>query len=163
VEWIAESGLPKNPDGYGAARRALAGHEGEAESALKWDVNYGGPRYQGFDARTAQAPKERWHQNFGLLVCSCDGADLRPTSKGVMIYDDRERRLEPVPVRPVPRMEVVDELYAAVVDGRPPVHDGAWGLATMEACFAILTSARENREVTLAHQVPTPPLLRRTG
>jgi phthalate 4,5-cis-dihydrodiol dehydrogenase len=76
-----------------------------------------------------------------------------------MIYDDKERRLDPVPVRPVPRQEVMDELYAAVVDGRPPVHDGSWGLATMEVCFAILASAREGREITLAHQVPTPTLL----
>jgi phthalate 4,5-cis-dihydrodiol dehydrogenase len=159
VEWIAESGQPKNPDNYGAARRALAGVQGEAEYALKWDVNYGGARYAGFDAKTAKAPAERWHQNFGLLVASCDGADLRPTSKGVMIYDDKERRLDPVPVRPVPRQEVMDELYAAVVDGRPPVHDGSWGLATMEVCFAILASAREGREITLAHQVPTPTLL----
>jgi phthalate 4,5-cis-dihydrodiol dehydrogenase len=55
-------------------------------------------------------------------------------------------------------MEVIDELYAAVTQGRPPVHDGAWGLATMEVCFAILESAREGKEVTLSHQVPVPPL-----
>jgi hypothetical protein len=29
----------------------------------------------------------------------------------------------------------------------------------MEVCFAILASAREGREITLAHQVPTPTLL----
>jgi hypothetical protein len=46
-------------------------------------------------------------------------------------------------------MEVIDELYAAVVDGVPPVHDGVWGLATMEVCFAILQSAREGRDVTV--------------
>ena len=49
-----------------------------------------------------------------------------------------ERRLDAVPVPPVPRREVIDELYAAVFDGLPPVHDGRWGLATMEVCFAIL-------------------------
>lgn len=163
VDWIAESGLPKNPDNYGATRRALAGVAGDAEYALKSDVNYGGPRYAGFDPRKAKPAAERFHQNFGLLVASCDGADLRPTSKGVMIYDDRERRLEPVPVPAVPRREVMDELYAAVVDGVAPVHDGRWGLATMEVCFAILASAREGREITLSHQVPTPSLLARQG
>lgn len=159
VDWIAESGLPKNPDAYGAARRALSGVEGDAEHDLKARVNYGGPGYAGFDPRKA-APAERWHQNFGLLVVSCEGADLRPTSKGVMIYDDRERRLDPVPVPAVPRREVIDEMYAAVVDGVPPVHDGRWGLATMEVCLAILQSAQEGREVTLSRQVPTPALTR---
>jgi len=158
VDWIAESGLPKNPDAYGAARRALDGVAGEAEHALKWQVNYGGPRYAGFDPAKAKPAAERLHQNFGLLIVSCDGADLRPTSKGVMIYDDRERRLVAAPVPPVPRREVFDELYAAVVHGIPPVHDGRWGLATMEVCFAILQSAREGREVTLNHQVSTPNL-----
>jgi phthalate 4,5-cis-dihydrodiol dehydrogenase len=158
VDWIAESGLPKNPDAYGAARRALDGGAGEAEHALKWQVNYGGPSYAGFDPAKAKPAAERLHQNFGLLIVSCDGADLRPTSKGVMIYDDRERRLVAAPVPPVPRREVIDELYAAVVHGIPPVHDGRWGLATMEVCFAILQSAREGREVTLNHQVSTPNL-----
>jgi phthalate 4,5-cis-dihydrodiol dehydrogenase len=162
VDWIAESGLPKNPDNYGATRRALEGVSGDAEYALKSQVNYGGQRYAGFDPAKAAAPKERWHQNFGLLVVSCDGADLRPTSKGVMIYDDRERRLESVAVPSVPRREVMDELYAAVVHGVAPVHDGRWGLATMEVCFAILASAREGREVTLSHQVATPRLSARS-
>ena len=157
VDWIAESGLPKNPDSYGATRRALAGVSGDAEHDLKAQVNYGGPRYAGFDPGKS-APAERWHQNFGLLVVSCDGADLRPTSKGVMIYDDRERRLDAVPVPSVPRREVMDEMYAAVTEGIPPVHDGRWGLATMEVCFAILQSAREGREITLAHQAATPRL-----
>lgn len=160
VDWINEGGLPKNPDNYGAARRAL-GHASQAdELAIKAQSNYGGPRYGQGDARLSTKPQTRWHQNFGLLVASCAHADLRPTSKGVMIYGDDARRLEDVPVRAVPRMEVIDELYAAVVDGVPPVHDGVWGLATMEVCFAILQSAREGRDVILHHQVPTPALTR---
>ncbi len=157
VDWIGEGGLPKDPHAYGAARRALRGVDEQAELDLKAQVNYGGPRYAGFDPRKG-VPAERWHQNFGLLVASCEHADLRPTSRGVMIYDDEERRLESVPVPDVPRAEVIDELHAAVVDGRPPVHDGRWGLATMEVCFAILASAREGREIALRHQVSLPPL-----
>ena len=79
----------------------------------------------------------------------------------MMICDDRERRLEAVAVPPVPRREVIDELYAAVVDCPPPVHDGRWGLATMEVCFATLQSAREGREVTLSHQIATPHIAAR--
>jgi phthalate 4,5-cis-dihydrodiol dehydrogenase len=48
---------------------------------------------------------------------------------------------------------VIDELYAAVVDGKPPLHDGRWAMATLEVCLAMLQSAREGRDVVLSHQV----------
>jgi phthalate 4,5-cis-dihydrodiol dehydrogenase len=47
---------------------------------------------------------------------------------------------------------VIDELHAAVANGRAPLHDGEWAMATMEACFAILQSAKEQREIALQHQ-----------
>jgi phthalate 4,5-cis-dihydrodiol dehydrogenase len=49
---------------------------------------------------------------------------------------------------------VIDELYGAIVDGRVPVHDARWGMATLEVCLAMLQSAREGREIPLSHQVP---------
>lgn len=167
LDWIAESGMPSSPDKYGAARRALAGKSAEEELALKASQNYGGPGYKGFDPksanpdidpRTGTATGGRFHQNFGLLIASCDGADLRPTSKGVAIYANDERRFEPLETRQVPRMEVVDELYDAVVHNRRPVHDGRWGLATMEVCFAILESAQTGKEIQVKHQISTPSL-----
>ena len=51
---------------------------------------------------------------------------------------------------------VIDELYEAVVEGRPPLHDGAWALASLEVCLAILRSAREGGDVMLRHQVGLP-------
>jgi len=165
VDWIAESGMPADPENYGATRRALAGKSPDDEMALKARQNYGGPGYKGFDPksanagvdpRTGKASAERFHQNFGLLLASCDRADLRPTSKGVLVYGDEARSFHPLPTRPVPRMEVMDELYDAVVHDVAPMHDGRWGLATMEVCFAILESARTGRDVTLAHQIATP-------
>jgi phthalate 4,5-cis-dihydrodiol dehydrogenase len=69
-----------------------------------------------------------------------------------MMFADDERRLERVPVPSVPRVEVIDELYAAVVDGVAPAHDGAWALANLEVCLALLRSAREAREVPLENQ-----------
>ena len=39
-----------------------------------------------------------------------------------------------------------------VIDGVPPLHDGEWAMATLEACLAILESARTGREVGLIHQ-----------
>jgi phthalate 4,5-cis-dihydrodiol dehydrogenase len=50
-------------------------------------------------------------------------------------------------------VEVIDELYDAVVHGRKPLHDGAWAMATLEVCLAMLRSGRDGREIALAHQV----------
>ena len=74
--------------------------------------------------------------------------ELRPcrpaaAADGVTIYENGVGRLDPLPPPTVPRAEVIDELYAAVVDGRAPLHDGAWAMATMEVCLAMLRSARE--------------------
>jgi phthalate 4,5-cis-dihydrodiol dehydrogenase len=56
----------------------------------------------------------------------------------------------------VPRVEVIDELYTAVVSGRTPLHGGRWAMATLEVCLAMLRSAREQRDVVLGHQVGLP-------
>jgi phthalate 4,5-cis-dihydrodiol dehydrogenase len=56
----------------------------------------------------------------------------------------------------VPRAEVIDELYEAVVNGKTPLHNGDWGMATVEVLLAMLRSAREGRDVTLSHQVALP-------
>jgi len=41
-----------------------------------------------------------------------------------------------------------------VVENRPPVHNGAWGLASLEVCHGILRSAAERREIPMTLQVP---------
>ena len=53
----------------------------------------------------------------------------------------------------MPRAEVFDELCDAVFGKRAALHDGAWGMATLEACLAMLRSSREGREVALSCQV----------
>ena len=77
------------------------------------------------------------HQHFGTIIVSCERADLRPLPNGVMIYQNGAARLDPLPPPTVPRAEVIDELYDAVVDGKPPLHDGAWAMATLEVCLAM--------------------------
>ncbi len=149
--WIGEMGTPKDRGRYGAARKALAAAaDPAAEAVLKSARNYGGSAY-------APAPPASGllHQHFGLLLASCDGADLRPLPSGVMIYANDREYLEPLPPPAVPRAEVIDELYDAVVHGRPPRHDGEWARATLELCLAIVSSARDGKPVTLRHQVPT--------
>jgi phthalate 4,5-cis-dihydrodiol dehydrogenase len=75
---------------------------------------------------------------------------------GVMIYQNGTTRHDALAPPVVPRGEVVDELFAAVMLDRPPLHDGAWAMATLEVCLAMLRSSREGIEVTLEHQVGWP-------
>ena len=148
-DWTGEMGTRKNPHDYGLARQRLARIQGANEEAtLKAAATYGGPDYRPAPAPSA-APAARY-QHFGPIVVSCDRADLRPTPEGVWVYghDQRERVELPAPV--VPRHEVIDELYAALIDGVPPQHDGPWARATLAACLALLSSAREGRDVALS-------------
>ncbi len=141
--WIGESGQKKDPAQYGLARELLrSAHD---ELSLK---------YGRVELKTNVGPS--MHQHFGTLIVSCDKADLRPLPSGVMIYGDTEQRLDPLPAPEVPRAEVIDELYGAIVEGRAPPHSGEWALATMEVCLAILRSAREQKEVTLQNQIAWP-------
>jgi phthalate 4,5-cis-dihydrodiol dehydrogenase len=147
--FVGEMGLRKDPSRYGAGRQTLqAASDANEEAAMKAARNYGGADY------TPSPPAaERHHQHFGTVIVSCECADLRPVADGVMIYDDREARLDPVPVPSVPRAEVIDEFYAAVVNGTPPLHDGEWSRATLEVCLAILDSSQNQAEMMLRHQV----------
>ncbi len=149
MDRIGEMGEPKSDADYGAARRRLRdAPDPAAETALKAARNYGGERYV---EPAARAPAH--HQHFGQFIVCCERADLRPTPDGVAIYADDARRFEPVPVPAVPRAEVIDELWQAVVDGMLPLHSGEWARATLEACRAMLESARTGRDVTLRLQV----------
>ncbi|MDQ2954717.1 MAG: Gfo/Idh/MocA family oxidoreductase [Pseudomonadota bacterium] len=152
--WIGEMGLPKDRDRYGAARKALQHVSNAAEeAALKNARSYGGRDY----TPPANAdPASRLHQHFGLVLVSCERADLRPLPNGVVIYEDFVARLDAVTVPDVPRAEVIDEFYDAVIGGRPPLHSGEWALATTEVCLAMLRSAREQKEIKLKHQVGVP-------
>jgi len=149
MDRIGEMGQAKTGADYGATRRRLReAPDPAAESALKAARNYGGERYV-----EAAAAVPAHHQHFGQFIVCCDRADLRPTPDGVAIYGDDAQRFEPVPVPVVPRAEVIDELWRAVVDGVPPLHSGEWARATLEACRAMLDSARTGRDVALRLQV----------
>jgi phthalate 4,5-cis-dihydrodiol dehydrogenase len=142
--WIGELGQRKKPN---AAAPRLSFASPAEEAAFKDARNYGGSAYQAATAQDLQ------HEHFGTVIVSCERADLRPVPDGVMIYRGGVGRLDPLPPPAVPRSGVIDELYAAVVDGKPPLHDGAWAMATLEVCLAMLDSAREHRDIVLTHQV----------
>ena len=146
--WLGELGQKRDHSVYGAARAVLRTvTTAEQETQLKNKRAYG-PAGSAMFAGGSQS-----HNHFGLVVASCDKADFRPLPDGILIYGDNDRRLENLPAPVVPRAEVVDELYAAAVLGRPPLHSGEWGLATLEICLAILHSAECGQEIVLQHQI----------
>lgn len=142
--WIGELGRKKEPRTVPAPRRFADPAE---ESAAKAARSYGGPEWN------APSMENLQHQHFGTILVSCEHGDLRPLPTGVMTYSNGVARLDALPPPEIPRTEVIDELYAAVIEGRPPLHDGAWAMATLEVCLAILRSAREGGDVALQHQV----------
>jgi len=150
--WTGELGARKDPAHYGAARWRLAGvRSGADEARLKASASYGSSTAAG-----GQPVAPPLHEHFGTIVVSCERGDVRPLPDGVTVYGDAERSVYPLAPPRVPRAGVIDELYGAVVDGAPPLHDGAWAMATLEVCLALLESAREGREITLRHQVGLP-------
>jgi phthalate 4,5-cis-dihydrodiol dehydrogenase len=148
MDGIGEMGQPKSPADYGAARRRLAALDAGTEPAFKAARNYGGGAY----APPPTASAVAW-QHFGFLVACCDRADFRPTPTGVAVYEDEARRFEPLAPPPYPRPEVIDEVVAALRDDSAPLHDGRWARATLEACLAMIASARDGCDVSLQHQV----------
>ena len=152
IAWRGESGGLKDADRYWSARENLANSSAEmSEAALKASQNYGGSRYQPASDEDIAA---RQHPHFGSLIVSCDEADLRPMPWGVGIYGHTEMSRDLLPEPSVPRSEVIDELCAAIWHDVTPRHNGAWSMATLEVCLAILTSAKEQREIMLADQCP---------
>jgi len=141
--WIGEMGQQKQP----YARKPQNFANAVAEAALKNARNYGAANWR---ESTEQLTT---HQHFGTVIVSCDRADLRPMPNGVMIYQNGAAQLDPLPPPTIPRVEVIDELYAAVAEGRPPLRDGAWAMATLEVCLAMLQSARAGQDVAMRHQV----------
>lgn len=136
-------------DSQGGAYSAVLGFASGAMATLSYS-GYGHFRSNEFMQGVGELGKRgAAHPHFGLFIASCEKGDLLPRTDGVMVYGAGEPRLEAVPVPPIPRQEVIDELYAAIVDGKPPLHSGEWGLETMQVCLAMQRSAREGKEISL--------------
>ncbi len=142
--WVGENGEAKTP-AYGASRRAI-----DALASQREEIELRAKR--GFAGTGATRPSGAMHQpHFGFFLATCERADLRPSPDGILIYDAdgvHERRA-PAP-RAFPNKDgVIDEFYDAIVNGAPPLHDGAWGTATMAVTLAILRSSRDRQPTTL--------------
>jgi len=148
--WRGELGQRRDGDAsYGRSRLALRNARSPAEETeMKNRRAYGSLGRDAFPIGGDPA-----HNHFGLLIASCERADLRPTPQAVVVYGNETRHVEELPAPTIPRAEVVDELYDAAVRGKPPLHSGEWGLATLEICLAIVSSAESGREIELRYQI----------
>ncbi|MBV9120067.1 MAG: Gfo/Idh/MocA family oxidoreductase [Chloroflexi bacterium] len=130
------------------------------DSAAKESMRFGGENQGGF----AHAPRPSAlaglpgsGRMFGVTVATCErGAVRQAPDGGLLIYEDAGVRRIEVEGENASRTSELRELHDAVIQDRPVYHDGQWGLATLEVCLAMMESARERREVTLAYQRPTP-------
>jgi phthalate 4,5-cis-dihydrodiol dehydrogenase len=146
-DWISERGTRKQP-AHGQARRALAARQRE-EAALRTAI-------YAYGADAGDGESEPPHQpHFGITIATCARGELRASADGVFIYGEGGRREVAIPQGPgwIGRANVLSDLEAAIRTGEEPVHDGAWGKATLEVALAIQASAREGREIRLRHQV----------
>jgi len=93
---------------------------------------------------------------FGLTVVHCEKGDLRQTPTGLRIETAQGTQDIHLPNDLSPRDHVLIEFHDAITGKRPALHDGRWGLATLEVCEAVMASSASGREVSLHHQRPTP-------
>jgi len=150
MDGIGELGQTKNGTKHGAARQRLAQVASpDQEAQLKSARNYGAMQWSGSQALPAQVH----HQHFGPLIISCDLADLRPTPQGVWIDGHLEVTCEALKPPTLPRSEVIDEFYNAIVHHQPVLHSGAWARATTAVSLAMLLSAQTGQIQTPAYQV----------
>lgn len=137
--WVSSSGRIKSP-AHGAARRRLRQlAAGTEEAAMRTDrYGYGG------DLPTS-APTHQAH--FGQMILTYEHADVRTSPAGLTIYGDEGVREISIDCSRTGRAALLDEFCAAVMDGKPPIHDGRFARGTLAACLAVLRSGETGSEV----------------
>jgi len=124
----------------------------QAKEGMRFGAGAQDPASRG-SAHAPSAAGTRAHINwFGITVASFERGDIRQSPNGVYVYGDAGRREIPVYGDRGTGMLEMAELYEALANGKPIVHDGRWGMATLEVGSAIVQSARERREILLSHQ-----------
>jgi phthalate 4,5-cis-dihydrodiol dehydrogenase len=161
--WVTEKREYSDSDRAALRRGIIAGARDESKE--KEDFRVGGKHDPTLNAAEAAAVPYPWKPfDLGPVEVACERGIMRPAQWGLSIGDDngsREidltslQRPEPDPSGGL-SLAILGELYDAVVLGKPAYHTAAWGRATLEACLAIMESARQRREIQLQYQVEMP-------
>lgn len=149
MDGIGELGRRKDADAHRKTRARLAEIADEAqEAAMKAERNFGGRFYTALDSAPPDAS-----QHFGPTIVSCEMGDLRLTPHGVEVIDNTGHRFVAANAASIPRVEVIDELWAVARKNEAPLHDGLWSRATLEVCLGILESSRQSMDIMPQLQV----------
>ncbi|MDP3908585.1 Gfo/Idh/MocA family protein [Novosphingobium sp.] len=140
--WTGEFGQPKDAAAHGNARRRIAALAPADEAAAKLSRAYGG-------ADSSTPPPPIANEQFGLVLVSCERADLRIVPDGVWTYSDSARSFTALPPPPAAQYNAVAAFADACLGRGLPPQAGAWGIDTVKACLALARSGRERREITI--------------
>ncbi len=144
LTWDIGEGGYKVPDRY----HKMKSPKGAIDPAIRYSMP--------LRAEGRERQGERKQPIYGLTLVSCEKGDMRQSPDGLYVYTEEGRQEIPCPPYLDRGIELV-KLYEAVIHNRPLFTDGKWGKATLEVVLAILQSSREDREITLSHQVPNKP------
>lgn len=137
--WVSSGGRMKSP-AHGSARRRLRQlAAGTDEAAMRTDrYGYGG-------GLPTSPPTHQAH--FGQMILTYERADVRTSPAGLTVYSDEGVREIAIDCSSTGRAALLEEFCAAVMDGRPPIHDGPFARGTLAACLAVLRSGETGSEV----------------
>lgn len=154
VPWVGGDLARRQQEAVRARQSLKSGSRDE--TAEKDDRRYGGAaERRSYAQRNAQGgggTGSGFQGDLGIVIASCEGADIRQSPNGLWVYDDSGQRELPVEGLREERFAELDEMYQAVLQDRPVAHDGRWGMATLEVVLAIMQSGRERREIMMTHQ-----------
>ena len=150
---VSEWGLPLAAAQSAQGAATLAAKPWGAPNAMAYDspdAELLAKRQRARNAIPTQAPHQPF---FGLTLVSCERGDIRQSPQGLRVYSAEGQREIVLPTDQSPRDLVLNEFAQAITSRSAPLHDGAWGLATLEVCVAALQSARSRQAVPLHAQV----------
>jgi phthalate 4,5-cis-dihydrodiol dehydrogenase len=108
---------------------------------------------------SARAQRVMGNPDAGIVLVSAERGALRSSPHGVYVYDEDGQHdvdLSGNNRGVGGRQGELVEFHKAISEGKPPFHDGRWGMATLEVSLAIMQSAKERKEIMLSHQVAVP-------
>jgi phthalate 4,5-cis-dihydrodiol dehydrogenase len=148
LPWGETPARKRSSDAGYAYRRQLRSGDAD-ELAARETLRFGGPSGPfGFQSDGNWTPSDA-----GLVIASFEHGEVRQSATGLYVYDDEGRHDEPLPSGASTRLNEVRELLGAIERGVSPLHDGRWGMATMEVVLALMQSSAAHKEIELHHQV----------